>query len=118
MTIKKNHPPAFKTKVAIEALKGAETPGQLASRFAVHPIQIGVWKEKSLEAIEHIFTQGKQEEADLIKRISPIAWQNVNLLGRFEFQKQQKTIDIQEMINLCEQKIEWQRLKKAGEIEV
>jgi hypothetical protein len=25
------------------------------------------------------------EEADLIKQISPIAWQNVNLLGRFEF---------------------------------
>ena len=27
--IKKIHPPAFKQKVAIEALKGAETPGQL-----------------------------------------------------------------------------------------
>src|SRR5659263_536221 len=55
--------------------------------------------------------EGKQEEADLIKRISPIAWQNVNLLGRFEFQRQQKTINIQEMISLYVQKIEWQQLK-------
>src|SRR5659263_570959 len=38
--------------------------------------------------------EGKQEEADLIKRISPFAWQNVNLLGRFEFQRQQKTINM------------------------
>jgi TnpA family transposase len=55
--------------------------------------------------------EGKQEQADLIKRISPIAWQNVNLLGRFEFQRQQKTINIQEMISLYVQKIEWQQLK-------
>jgi hypothetical protein len=55
--------------------------------------------------------EGKQEEANLIKRISPIAWQNVNLLGRFEFQRQQKTINIQEMISLYVQKIEWQQLK-------
>jgi len=55
--------------------------------------------------------EGKQEEADLIKRISPFAWQNVNLLGRFEFQRQQKTINIQEMISLYVQKIEWQQLK-------
>jgi len=55
--------------------------------------------------------EGKQEEADLIKRISPIAWQNVNLLGRFEFQSQQKTNNIQEMISHFAQKIEWHQLK-------
>jgi TnpA family transposase len=57
----------------------------------------------------------KQAEADVIKRISPIAWQNVNLLGRFEFQKQQKPINIEEMISLLEQKIIWQQLKAAEE---
>jgi hypothetical protein len=29
---------------------------------------------------------------------SPIVWQNVNLLGRFEFHKQQSVININEMI--------------------
>src|SRR5207248_850191 len=33
-----------------------------------------------------------QEEADIIKRISPIAWRNVNFLGRFEFQQSQNPI--------------------------
>jgi len=40
---------------------------------------------------------GRQEEADIIKRISPIAWRHVNFLGRFEFQKQPALIDIDEI---------------------
>jgi hypothetical protein len=36
----------------------------------------------------------RKEEADLNKRISPIAWQNVNLLGRFEFHNQQSVINM------------------------
>jgi hypothetical protein len=60
----------------------------------------------------------KKEEADIIKRISPIAWQNVNLLGRFEFQKQQKAINIEEMIKNLEQKIIWRQLKVTEEVEV
>jgi transposase len=59
--IKKNHPPAFKEKVAIEAIRGAETPGQLATRFSIHPIQIGVWKKQALTAINQFFTQGKKK---------------------------------------------------------
>jgi hypothetical protein len=60
-----------------------------------------------------IFTQsaGRKEEADLVKRISPIARQNVNLLGRFEFYRQQSVINIDEMISLLEQKIVWQQPK-------
>lgn len=50
---------------------------------------------------------GKQEEAELIKRISPIAWQNVDLLGRFEFHKQQNVIDIEEMVSSIEENIIW-----------
>lgn len=60
--------------------------------------------------------EGKQKETDLIKRISPIAWQNVNMLGRFEFQKQQTVVDIEEMIRLLEQKILWQQLHAREEI--
>jgi hypothetical protein len=60
-----------------------------------------------------IFTQsaGRKEEADLVKRISPIARQNVNLLGRFEFYRQQSVINIDEMFSLLEQKIVWQQPK-------
>jgi TnpA family transposase len=51
----------------------------------------------------------RKEEADIIKRISPIAWQNVNLLGRFEFHKPQTVVNIDEMISLIEQKTVWQQ---------
>jgi len=82
--IKKNHPPAFREKVAIEAIKGAETPGQLASRFAVHPIQVGVWRKKALEAIHELFTGGnkqKQKEIEddreeLYKKIGKLEVEN------------------------------------------
>jgi hypothetical protein len=75
---------------------------------------LSVWKfYQSQPRSVLIFTQStvRKEEADLIKRISPIAWQNVNLLGRFEFHKQQSVINIDEMINFLEQKNAWQRPK-------
>jgi hypothetical protein len=47
----------------------------------------------------------------VIKGISPIAWRHVNLLGRFEFQRPQNTINIDELIRALEQKIVWQMQK-------
>src|SRR6266702_1243867 len=83
MSIKKNHPPAFKAKVALEALKGAETTGQLASKFSVHPIQIGVWKKKAIEAIQYIFSQKdiktKQEKQEFTQEL-------YNKIGRLEIE--------------------------------
>jgi len=80
---------------------------------------LSVWKfYQSQPRSTLIFTQsaGRKEEADLIKRISPIAWQNVNLLGRFEFHRQQSVVNIDEMISLFEQKIVWQQLKVTEEV--
>ena len=54
--IRKVFASAFKAKVALEAVKGIETNGQLASRFQVHPTQIGFWKKRLLENIERIFS--------------------------------------------------------------
>lgn len=62
--IKTTHAPAFKAKVALEALKEAETPGQLASRFSIHPTQIGVWKKTARAAIEKIFSQKQQDKQE------------------------------------------------------
>ena len=41
---RRNHAPAFKAKVAIAAIKGDRTIGQLADQFDVHPNQITTWK--------------------------------------------------------------------------
>ena len=45
-----NHSKEFKAKVALEALKGAQTLTELASRFKVHPNQIGQWKRQLAES--------------------------------------------------------------------
>lgn len=82
--IKKTHPPAFKAKVALEALKEAETPGQLASRFSVHPVQVGVWKKAALSAVQQFFTGGKtkakqeavDEREELYKKIGKLEVEN------------------------------------------
>ena len=41
---RRKHSPAFKAKVALEAVKGEETVAQLAGRYQVHPSQIQAWK--------------------------------------------------------------------------
>ena len=58
----------------------------------------------------------KVEEAKVIKGISPIAWRHVNLLGRFEFQRPQNPIYIDEMIKVLKQEIVWQRQKPIDEL--
>jgi hypothetical protein len=59
--------------------------------------------------------QAERKKQILIKWVSPIAWQNFNLLGRFEFYRQQNIINIDEMISLLEQKIIWQQPKVTEE---
>lgn len=52
---RRNHSPAFKAKVALEAIKGEETIITIAERFDVHPNQITRWKHQLLQAAPEIF---------------------------------------------------------------
>ncbi len=52
---RRNHAPAFKAKVALEALKGDQTVVELAERYQVHPNQIMGWKKQLLEHAAEIF---------------------------------------------------------------
>lgn len=70
--ITKSHPPAFKAKVAIEAAKEIETAGQIASRFQVHPTQVGFWKHNLLRRAPELFSERKKQTEDsheLIERL-------------------------------------------------
>jgi transposase len=48
---KKTFSADFKSKVAIEAVKGNKTVSELASEFEVHPSQIQSWKKQLLEGL-------------------------------------------------------------------
>lgn len=63
-SMRKAFTPAIKAKVALEAVKGVETVGQLASKFEVHPTQIGVWKRRLLDNIEGIFSDKRDWEKE------------------------------------------------------
>ena len=56
---KKSFTSEFKSKVAIEALKGHQTIAELASEFDIHPTQINNWKKQLLETSKTAFN-GKQ----------------------------------------------------------
>jgi transposase-like protein len=43
-TTRKQHTPAFKARVGMEAIRGEKTLSRLGSQFEVQPIQIGKWR--------------------------------------------------------------------------
>jgi transposase-like protein len=60
---KKSFTSEFKSKVAIEALKGHRTIAELASEFDVHPTQINNWKKQLLDSSKMAFNNKQQLKA-------------------------------------------------------
>ena len=56
--IRKKHNGAFKTKVALAAIKGDRTIAELASEYGVHPNQIYNWKKQLLDGAASVFEGG------------------------------------------------------------
>lgn len=69
-TIRRKHPPAFKAKVALEAVKGEKTIAELSSAFGVHPTQIKQWKDILLANLNDLFSgkykSQEEEQEELI----------------------------------------------------
>lgn len=86
---RRKHSPAFKAKVALEALKEEGTTAEIASRFDVHPAQVRTWKRALLEGATGIFGDGqgrqKSEEAliaQLYQQIGQLKVERDFLSGR------------------------------------
>lgn len=59
---RRNHSPAFKSKVALAAIKGEQTVAELGQRFDVHPNQITQWKTLLLERAAAVFEHGESAQ--------------------------------------------------------
>ena len=56
---RRNHSPAFKAKVALDALKGDQTIVELSERYEVHPNLITEWKKQFLEHAADVFSKDR-----------------------------------------------------------
>ncbi len=52
---RRNHSPAFKARVAVDAIKGEKTLAELAEQYDVHPNQITTWRSQLLEGAAGVF---------------------------------------------------------------
>lgn len=51
------------------------------------------------ELLARAEAEGNKELCDQVKRLSPVAWQHINLLGNFTFRSEENIVDIKEFIN-------------------
>ncbi len=59
---RKRHAAEFKSKVALEALKGVKTASELSSQYGVHPTQISQWKRQLQQGSREIFTDARGKD--------------------------------------------------------
>jgi transposase len=83
---RRNHGPAFKAKVALEAIKGDKTLSELAQQFEVHANQIVQWKKELLERADELFEKGKRKDdgpniGELHAKIGELTMENDFLAG-------------------------------------
>jgi transposase len=84
---RRNHSPAFKAKVALEAIRGDKTLAELAKQYDVHPNQITDWKGQLLERAASVFGGGeaaiepKVDVKELHAKIGQLALENDFLEG-------------------------------------
>ncbi|MDO9230716.1 MAG: IS3 family transposase [Syntrophales bacterium] len=84
---RRNHAPAFKAKVALDALKGEQTLVEIAQRYQIHPNQITEWKKQLLEHAPDIFSKERKGDQipsvkDLHAKIGQLSMENDFLFRR------------------------------------
>ncbi len=54
----------FKTKVALEAIKGHRTVAEIASEYGIHPNQITHWKKQAMEGLPELLGDKRRRLKD------------------------------------------------------
>jgi len=74
---RRNHSPAFKAKVALEALREQESVAEIARRYGLHGNVVANWKRQLAENVERVFEagvtrDGSEKEDELLKKIGEL----------------------------------------------
>jgi transposase len=61
---RRNHAPAFKAKVALEAAREESTVTEISRKYGVHVNQVRAWKEQLLGGAVELFASGVERQRD------------------------------------------------------
>ncbi|KMY65638.1 transposase [Desulfocarbo indianensis] len=64
MAKRKTHSASFKSKVALEAIKGEMTVAELSVKYGVHPTMVTKWKKQAVEGMADTFSRGSRQARD------------------------------------------------------
>jgi len=78
--VRKNHSPAFKAKVAVEAVKKEKTMAQLSGEFGVHPNQITEWKSHLINELPGIFSNRRSKSEKYSEQLTDELYRQIGQL--------------------------------------
>ncbi len=58
MTTRRRFTADFKSRVALEALRGDKTIQEIAAKRKVHPNQVSTWKRQAMDGLSAVFSNG------------------------------------------------------------
>jgi transposase len=64
MAKRKTYSAPFKSRVALEALKGDLTVAELAAKYQVHPAMVTKWKKQAVDGMADTFSRGGRPDRD------------------------------------------------------
>lgn len=70
----------FKTKVALEAIRGQKTVNEIASKFGVHPNQVSQWKKLVLEGLPLLLSDKRARAEKDDEELKALLYQQIGQL--------------------------------------
>ena len=61
--MRKSYDSKFKSRVALEAMRGELTIAEIASKYQIHPNQVQRWKQRLMEGATDIFASSSERKA-------------------------------------------------------
>ena len=65
---RRTHSAEFKSRVALEAVRGLKTSGEIAKEYEIHPGQIAKWKKELIAGLPDVFKRGPSSDEKQVER--------------------------------------------------
>ena len=83
---RRNFSSSFKSKIALEAIRGEQTLAEISSKHGIHQSQVTTWKKQALDGMSALFsTNPVGEKAKHAKQITDLHAKIGELLVKKDF---------------------------------